>query len=392
CRMQAQVLAYLGINLNFAPVLDLATGLRNPAIGTRAFSDNPAEISLYGKIFVDAHRNLRVGTTAKHFPGHGRSETDSHHAAGEVRADKATLWAEDLLPFRELVAYGIPAVMLAHLTYPALDPENPAVFSRKIVTELLRGQMGFEGLVISDCVEMSAISQSDNPSRIIQRGLFAGIDLFISSFSLMKSLAFQLELKKALDEVQLAQAEDNGVNKATEYRLYGFLNEYPGQPAGEDALQVDVEKTAALHRRTIHMQRKAPLREAYRQFFLLELSNREQKGINADEHWGPVAKQLLDSQALIKQHQILFECDIPAVGKIINQANRDHLTVILLTNAGFAREGYIPFLKYLKNADSAIHVSLSDERDLTGTLDNEWVVWGFNSWTAMALSEELLVA
>jgi beta-N-acetylhexosaminidase len=190
CRMQAEILAYLGINLNFAPVLDLAAGLINPAIGTRAFSDNPHDVARYGKICVAAHREFSIGTCAKHFPGHGRSETDSHYATGEVLADEPTLWAEDLLPFRELIVDEVPAVMLAHLIYPALDPGIPAIFSRKIVTELLRNKLGFEGLIISDCVEMSAVGDSNSPLQIIQQGVSAGIDLFISSFSLKKARSF----------------------------------------------------------------------------------------------------------------------------------------------------------------------------------------------------------
>ncbi|NQU65179.1 MAG: glycoside hydrolase family 3 protein, partial [SAR324 cluster bacterium] len=209
CRMQAEILAYLGINLNFAPVLDLAAGFINPAIGTRAFADSPEEVSAYGQICVAAHRDLSIGTCAKHFPGHGNSPIDSHYASGEVRVDEPTLWVNDLRPFRELIAQGIPTVMLAHLIYPSLDPGNPAMLSRKIVTELLREKLGFEGIVISDCVEMSAVSEAYTPSQIIQRGLSAGVDLFISSFSLMKSSEFQLLLKKTIEEVQQSQQIEN---------------------------------------------------------------------------------------------------------------------------------------------------------------------------------------
>ncbi|MBT6611198.1 MAG: glycoside hydrolase family 3 protein [Deltaproteobacteria bacterium] len=391
CRMQAEILAYLGINLNFAPVLDLAAGLINPAIGTRAFSDNPLDVVRFGKICVDVHREFSIGTCAKHFPGHGKSQTDSHYATGEVLVDEPILWAEDLLPFKELIADGVPAVMLAHLIYSSLDPGTPAIFSRKIATELLREKLGFQGLVISDCVEMSAVGESNKPSRIIHQGVAAGVDLFISSFSLKKSHDFQLDLKKALQDVEPDQQRNSHQTGSTMQRLQHFLEHCPGKPAEEGVLEVMAEKTVAMHRQTIDMQRKMPLPKGYRNFFLLELSNIENKGINADEQRGLVADQLLKFLKPIRQHRILFDCDSPAVEKIIQTANQNNLTLILLTANGFRRIGYTPFLHRLREADAAIHISLMDDRDLTGNLGNEWTTWGFNSWTAAALTRELLI-
>ncbi|MBT7714296.1 MAG: hypothetical protein HN745_21455 [Deltaproteobacteria bacterium] len=146
-----------------------------------------------------------------------------------------------------------------------------------------------------------------------------------------------------------------------------------------------------MHRQTIDMQRKMPLPKGYRNFFLLELSNIENKGINADEQRGLVADQLLKFLEPIRQHRILFDCDPPAVEKIIQTANQNNLTLILLTVNGFRRIGYTPFLNRLREADAAIHISLMDDRDLAGNLGNEWTTWGFNSWTAAALARELLI-
>lgn len=390
CLMQAEVLAYLGINLNFAPVLDLAAGLINPAIGTRAFSDSPDEISAYGRICVDTHRKLSIGTCAKHFPGHGRSPTDSHFAAGEVRIDESTLWATDLQPFKELIVHGVPSVMLAHLIYPSLDPEIPAMFSRKIVTELLRGKLGFEGLVISDCAEMSAVSELYTPSQIIQQGLSAGVDLFISSFSLKKSLGFQLELKRALEDSQQNRQAGKPMTGSTAKRLRQFLRHFPGKPTGKSTMSIDTEKTVAMHRRAIDMRRRKTLPDGFRNFFLLELSSNQKKGINADERAGMVTEQLLKLMKPIRQHRTVFDCNLQTIEKIIETANQSHLSVILITVNGFQCQGYVPFLQQLRKAESAIHIALMDERDMTGTLDNEWTTWGFNSWSAEALAQELL--
>ncbi len=391
CRMQAEILSYLGINLNFAPVLDLAAGLINPAIGTRAFSDNPQDVARYGKICISVHQELSIGTCAKHFPGHGRSETDPHYATGKVLVDEPTLWAEDLLPFKELIADGVPAVMLAHLIYPALDPGVPAIFSRKIATGLLRETLRFEGLTISDCVEMSAVGDSYKPSQIIEQGVSAGIDLFISSFSLKKSLDFQLELKKSLENVRSDQQRKIFQTGSTIQRLQRFLEQSPDKLTEKDGLSLNTERTVDIHCRTIDMQRRKSLPKEYRKFFLLELSNNENRGINADEQRGLVADQLLKYLGSIQQHQTVFDCNLLTVEQIVQEANQSNLTVILITTNAFRRGQFSSFLQGLSSAESAIHISLLDDRDLTGKLDNEWTTWGFNGWTAKALARKLLI-
>ncbi len=390
CRMQAELLAYLGVNLNFAPVLDLATDERNPAIGTRAFSARPDDIINYGRICMDAHRKLAIATTAKHFPGHGRSPADSHYGTGEVLAKYDKLWNEDLRPFRELIKHGIPVVMPAHLMYPSLDLGIPAMFSRKIMTDLLRDKLGFQGLVVSDCVEMAAVSDSETPSRIVQKGVSAGVDLFISSFSLKKSLEFQLALKEALDRELQELPDDNRKPELTVERLHEFLEAYPGKLSNGSSLSRESESVVQMHCRTIEMRRHKSLPEGYQNFFLVELSGDPSRGINADEQWGPVSTGLLKTVKSIRQHQILADCRLETINRVIEKANLSHLTVVLITANGFRREGFRSLLQQLEKADAVIHISLIDDRDVSGNLDNEWVTWGYNHWTAAALKRELL--
>ncbi len=138
------------------------------------------------------------------------------------------------------------------------------------------------------------------------------------------------------------------------------------------------------------MQRKKSLPKEYRKFFLLELSNNEIRGINADEQRGLVAEQLLKYLGPIQQHQTVFDCNLPTLEQIVQEANQSNLTVILITTNAFRRDQFSSFLQGLSRAESAIHISLLDDRDLTGKLDNEWTTWGFNGWTAKALVRELL--
>lgn len=389
CFIQAELLAYLGINLNFAPVLDLSTDLRNPAIGTRAFSGNPDEVADYGKTCLAAHNTWGIGSTGKHFPGHGRSVTDSHLAAGEVAADIEILRKKDLVPFQDLISSGIPAVMMAHLVFPALDPEAPAMFSRKIVTELLRNKMGFQGLVISDCVEMSAIGGNYQPEQIARNGITAGVDLFISSFSLKKSTDFQVALKQALDAaVQEAPTETNTPELLKE-RLQVFQHNYPGIRSDDMAFILDPGKTLSIHRQTIEKIKSHSTPDPFHDFFLLELQPNSTDGINAGEKPGLVAGRLMTEMKSIRQHRILVECDPQLIAEVVEIANQKKMTIVFLTVNGFQRDGYSHFVRQLKRAKSAIVISLGDERNLTGELENEWVTWGYNAWTAKALVQEL---
>lgn len=155
----ARGLLALGINCNFAPVLDVDSNPLNPIIGDRSFSQEPHEVAHLGCAFARGLNRGGVLGCGKHFPGHGDTMQDSHLELPRVERTLAELEAVELLPFREAAARGIDALMTAHVVFPALDPELPATLSKKIVTGLLREQWGYRGLVVSDDLEMRAIRQ-----------------------------------------------------------------------------------------------------------------------------------------------------------------------------------------------------------------------------------------
>jgi hypothetical protein len=193
-----------------------------------------------------------------------------------------------------------------------------------------------------------------------------------------------------LDVVQTDQHKTGIQAGPSLQRLQRFLEHSPGKPDAMNGLSVNPEKTVAMHRRTIDMRRKKPLPAEYRKFFLLELSNNENRGINADEQRGLVAEQLLNSLGSIQQHRTIFDCDLSIVEHIIQEVNQSKLTLILITANAFRRDRFSSFLQGLSRAESTVHISMLDDRDLTGNLDNEWTPWGFNNWTATALAQELL--
>ncbi len=388
CKIQAEMLRYLGVNLNFVPVLDLLVNPDNQAIGTRSFSADAEEVATYGKICIEEHQKYNIGTTAKHFPGHGRTSTDSHFALGEVDYSDEEFLNQDLKPYKTAIETGVSAVMTAHLMYPVLDNKYPASLSEKILTGILRNQLKFQGLIIDDCVEMSGISDHYSPKQIVQYGVEAGVDLFISSFSLKKSLEYQLELKREYDSL-IERCEGSFSRFQGIYsRLDHFIESHlKGDKVEEIA---EIEETLKIHKKTLEKVKKGSIPKGFHGIYLIELANREYKGINADSRWNSVSKEIIENCSETLGRKLIFNCNNNDLKEVVYACNRNKNTCVLLTSNGFRHENYSDFIDILQVADSAVHIALLDDRDLTGQILNEWVTWGFNACTGKMLAEELM--
>jgi beta-N-acetylhexosaminidase len=154
----AAELRAVGIDVDFAPVLDVDTNPRNPVIGDRAFSGDAETVARLGVAFLSGCLSAGILPVGKHFPGHGDTSADSHTELPVVRTPASTLLSRELMPFRCAVRAGIPALMTAHVVCRALDPEAPATLSEKILRGLLRERMRFRGALFSDALEMKAIA------------------------------------------------------------------------------------------------------------------------------------------------------------------------------------------------------------------------------------------
>ncbi|GMO46387.1 MAG: hypothetical protein Pg6C_08170 [Treponemataceae bacterium] len=152
----ARELRALGINMNFAPTVDLYTNFDSSVIGPRSFGDNADFAGILGSSFAAGCLAAGVLPTAKHFPGHGDTGIDSHGNLPIIDIDAATLYSRELVPFKYLIAEKIPAIMSAHLSFPRIEPLGaPSSLSKKILTDMLRGDLGFEGLIITDDIMMN---------------------------------------------------------------------------------------------------------------------------------------------------------------------------------------------------------------------------------------------
>lgn len=173
----ASRLARAGVNLNFAPVADVASFTDSPIVGSRSFSPDPRCVSRHVSASVAGHIAVGVAPTAKHFPGHGSTADDSHFVVPVVEASLATLWERELPPFTAAIAAGVPVIMTGHLMVPALDTESLATMSPCVIDGLLRRELGFDGVVVTDGLDMHAISLTVGRPEAVVRALLAGVDL-----------------------------------------------------------------------------------------------------------------------------------------------------------------------------------------------------------------------
>ncbi|HST05672.1 MAG TPA: glycoside hydrolase family 3 protein [Chloroflexia bacterium] len=181
----ANTLREYGVNLNFAPVVDLNVNPTNPIIGSldRCFSADPVIVAEHARAVVEAHLERGVLCSLKHFPGHGSSQADSHLGFVDV---SDTWTSTELYPYKQFVAWGIPhMIMTAHIFNSHLDPDLPATLSRKTLTDLLRDELGFDGVVITDDVLMRAISSYYSFENTLELTMQAGVDIIMICNSLI---------------------------------------------------------------------------------------------------------------------------------------------------------------------------------------------------------------
>ncbi len=191
-----------GIHITFSPVADVNVDPRNPIIATRAFGSDPQQVRRLVAASVAGYKEGGILATAKHFPGHGNTHEDSHHALPTVNATRKEMFACELVPFQGAICEEIPLIMTAHVRYPGLDPSGtPATLSYPIVTELLRRTLGFQGAVASDSLLMEGVkSQCKSPGELALKALLAGVDLLLDVENPMETLE---ALESAVDAGRL---------------------------------------------------------------------------------------------------------------------------------------------------------------------------------------------
>lgn len=230
----------LGADVNLAPVLDVNTNPDNPIIGLRSFGADPERVARMGLAFARGVLRSGAKPVGKHFPGHGDTGVDSHLDLPRVDKPKEALEKAELLPFRRYVAAGMPALMTAHILFPSLDPRYPATLSARILTGLLRKEMGFSGAILTDDLAMGAIRRHYGAGEAAVLAVRAGADLLLLEPDEAAVREVYARLSRALGkEIPLSRAEEA---RKRAQALRAGPGECPFSPREEEALALEAAR------------------------------------------------------------------------------------------------------------------------------------------------------
>ncbi|SHJ41883.1 beta-glucosidase [Arenibacter nanhaiticus] len=225
----AQQIKRVGLHLNFAPVADVNNNPENPVINYRSFGEDKIKVAEKSIAYMQGMQDGGLITTAKHFPGHGDTSTDSHYDLPQIDHSLERLNNLELYPFKELINAGINGMMVAHLNIPALDPSGqPSTLSKAIITDLLKDQLGFKGLIVTDAMEMKGVTKGNLPGVVDKNAVLAGNDVLELVQDVEKAIT---EIKKAIDKGLISQKDiDTRVRKILAAKQWVKLNEYQDLP------------------------------------------------------------------------------------------------------------------------------------------------------------------
>ena len=230
----------VGINMDYAPVLDVHSNPENPIIGKRAISSDPDVVARLGCKIIQGFQDAGTVPVGKHFPGHGDTSQDSHLILPRVERNKESLEQIELVPFSKAFQKGLDVIMTAHVVYPAWDKNSAATFSKPILRDLLRKKMHFEGLVMSDDLEMQAVTQTLD--EIPALAINAGIDLFLICHDLSKVSKLQDTL---INEIEIGKISHDNLNQSLN-RIMKAKKKLPGFMKYEIHLEQILEENKKL--------------------------------------------------------------------------------------------------------------------------------------------------
>jgi beta-N-acetylhexosaminidase len=244
-KAMAAELSAVGISLNYAPVLDIHTNPRNPVIGDRALGERPEIVATLGRVIIEGLQRAGIAACGKHFPGHGDTAGDSHEELPIVEHPPDRLRAVEFVPFRAAIEANVAFIMTAHVRVTAIDDERPATLSRRIVYDLLRDELGYRGVILSDDLEMKAIAESYSPGEAAVAAIAAGCDaLLLCGKGTSADIGLQVSALEALiravedERLPVKRVEDAlARNKAAKERFSGAQRDWhPPSPDQLDRL------------------------------------------------------------------------------------------------------------------------------------------------------------
>ncbi len=239
-----------GLHLNFAPVLDVNNNPNNPVINYRSFGEDKYNVTSKSIAYMKGMQDQNLLTTAKHFPGHGDTDTDSHYALPQINHNRTRLDSLELYPFREVVKAGIGGVMVAHLDIPALDSTGvPSTLSKPIITTLLKEELGFQGLTVTDAMNMKGVTDGNEPGIVDKDAILAGNDLLEFTEDVPRAIE---EIRKAINAGLISQGEiDRRCRKLLAVKQWVGLNNFEPTSLNDISEELNTPEAEFLNRKLV---------------------------------------------------------------------------------------------------------------------------------------------
>jgi beta-N-acetylhexosaminidase len=326
-------LGLLGVDMNLAPVLDVNRNPRNPVINIRAYADHPQLVAELGTKFIQGQQQAGMATVAKHFPGHGTTSSDSHFALPVISLSLEQLKQTELIPFREAIETGLDAIMTAHVQVPAVDPSGtPASLSQPVISGLLRKDLKFDGLVITDDLEMRAIAERMTSGEAAVSAILAGADIIMVIWTAHKKHEVYEALLSAVKEKKISMGRiDESVRRILKLKATrGTL----------DALADKTQELSEIFPNKLHSRLVQTI--AYRSVTLVRNADSiiplcEGKGVLAV---GPQTIFLNELKRLLPGSKILITKRVPSqkrrredLDKIVGMSKGKQAVVVAVVNA-----------------------------------------------------------
>ena len=239
----------VGAHVNFAPVVDVNNNPDNPVINARSFGEDKDNVAAKAIAYMMGMQDQQVLTTAKHFPGHGDTDTDSHKSLPQINFNRERLDSLELYPFLKMIEAGVGGIMVAHLNIPALDPTPnlASTLSKPIITDLLKNELGFEGLIVTDAMDMKGVTQGNEPGVVDKDAILAGNDVLELAENVPKAIA---EIRKAIEQGLISQEDiDQRCRKMLAVKRWVGLNQYQPTPVAEVVNELNTPTGELLNRK-----------------------------------------------------------------------------------------------------------------------------------------------
>jgi len=291
----------LGVHVSFSPVVDVNNNANNPVIGHRSFGASKYVVANRAARYMAGLQDNKIIACAKHFPGHGDTDLDSHYDLPTIHSDKKRLDSLELYPFRHLIQEGVASVMVAHLSVPALDPtpKLASTLSKPIVTDLLRKKLGFQGLIFTDALNMKGVADLYPPGEVDALALLAGNDILLYSMDVPTAIA-RIRQAIAADRISWKELEKR-IKKVLSAKYWVGLGDY--QPINTDSLMARLQpENAPLLQQTIYEQAVTLVRDTDKRIPLKTLSP---KTLYVGIGQAPVAREAFESFALFASTEYL---------------------------------------------------------------------------------------